>query len=171
MQRCMNSQMALLGRFRHSRYFRFGWERTLVNRMPDECKIGIEVNPKVRAGNPIIRGTSRYPARARSRASCCQLVQQRLRLFQVECVEALVEPAVDRSEKIAGLPSLCLDSARGGLGRGLLAAQANGRFDFAQSSTLCRATIAYGYQHSTRCREAAPEPLVDTFLPQKTVRY
>jgi hypothetical protein len=26
-------------RFRHLRYFRFGWERTLVNRMPDECKI------------------------------------------------------------------------------------------------------------------------------------
>jgi hypothetical protein len=39
--------MALLGRCRHLRYFRFGWERTLVNRMPDECKIGIEVNPKV----------------------------------------------------------------------------------------------------------------------------
>jgi hypothetical protein len=29
-----------------TRYFRFGWERTLVNRMPDECKIGVEVNPK-----------------------------------------------------------------------------------------------------------------------------
>jgi hypothetical protein len=28
--------MALLGRFRHLRYFRFGWERTLVNRMPME---------------------------------------------------------------------------------------------------------------------------------------
>ncbi|HJX83127.1 MAG TPA: hypothetical protein VJ723_02140, partial [Candidatus Angelobacter sp.] len=56
-------------RFRHLRYFRFGWERTLVNRMPDECKIGIEVNPKVVLGKPIIRGTSRYPARARSGAS------------------------------------------------------------------------------------------------------
>jgi hypothetical protein len=39
--------MALLGRFRHLRYFRFGRERTLVNRMPHECKIGIDVNPKV----------------------------------------------------------------------------------------------------------------------------
>jgi hypothetical protein len=26
-------------RFRYLRYFRFGWEQTLVNRMPDECKI------------------------------------------------------------------------------------------------------------------------------------
>jgi hypothetical protein len=51
------------------RYFRFGWERTLVNRMPDACKIGVEVNPKVVLGKPIIRGTSRYPARARSGAS------------------------------------------------------------------------------------------------------
>ena len=42
--------LALLGRCRHLRYFRFGWERTLVNQMPDECKIGIEVNPKGRAG-------------------------------------------------------------------------------------------------------------------------
>ena len=61
--------VALLGRFRHLRYFRFGWERTLVNRMLDECKIGIEVNPKVVLGKPIIRGTSRYPARGRSGAS------------------------------------------------------------------------------------------------------
>jgi hypothetical protein len=51
------------------RYFRFGWERTFVNRMPDACKIGVEVNPKVVLGKPIIRGTSRYPARARSGAS------------------------------------------------------------------------------------------------------
>jgi hypothetical protein len=35
--------------------------------MPDECKIGIEVNPKVVLGKSIIRGTSRYPAR-RARA-------------------------------------------------------------------------------------------------------
>jgi hypothetical protein len=56
-------------RFRHLRYFRFGWERTLVNRMPVECNIGIEVNPKVVLGKPIIRGTSRYPAKARSGAS------------------------------------------------------------------------------------------------------
>jgi hypothetical protein len=54
--------MALLGRCRHLRYFRFGWERTLVNRMPVECKIGFEVNQKVVLGKPIIRGTSRYPA-------------------------------------------------------------------------------------------------------------
>jgi hypothetical protein len=56
-------------RFRHLRYFRFGWERTLVNRMPVECKIGFEVNQKVVLGKPIIRGTSRYPAKARSGAS------------------------------------------------------------------------------------------------------
>jgi hypothetical protein len=56
-------------RFRHLSYFRFGWERTLVDRMRDERKIGIEVNPKVVLGKPIIRGTSRYPARARSGAS------------------------------------------------------------------------------------------------------
>jgi hypothetical protein len=47
--------MSVIGpsrRFRHLRYFRFGWERTLVNRMADECKIGIEVNPKVVLGKP-----------------------------------------------------------------------------------------------------------------------
>jgi uncharacterized protein (DUF433 family) len=41
--------------------------------MPDERKIGIEVNPKVVLGKPIIRGTSRYPARVRSGASVRQL--------------------------------------------------------------------------------------------------
>jgi hypothetical protein len=46
----MSLEVALLGRVRHLRYFRFGWERTLVNRMPDECKIGMEINPKGRAG-------------------------------------------------------------------------------------------------------------------------
>ena len=38
----MRSTTSVVGpsrRFRHLRYFRFGWERTLVNRMPDECKI------------------------------------------------------------------------------------------------------------------------------------
>jgi len=55
--------MALLGRFRHIRYFRFGWERTLVDRMPDECKICIEVNPKVVLGKPISES-----ARERARA-------------------------------------------------------------------------------------------------------
>jgi hypothetical protein len=42
----------------------------LVNRMPDECKIGIEVKSEGRAGKAdFIRGTSRYPAKARSGAS------------------------------------------------------------------------------------------------------
>ena len=59
--------MSCIGPSRRFRHFRFGWERTLVNRMPDECKIGIEVNPKVVLGKPIIRGPSRYPARARWR--------------------------------------------------------------------------------------------------------
>jgi hypothetical protein len=36
-------------------------------------------------------------------ASSGQLVEQRLRLPQIERVEAFGEPAVDRSEKIAGL--------------------------------------------------------------------
>jgi hypothetical protein len=63
----MSLEVALLGRFRQLRYFRFGRERTLVNRMPDECKIGIEVTPKVVLGKPIIRGTSRY-RRERDRA-------------------------------------------------------------------------------------------------------
>jgi hypothetical protein len=63
-------------RFGHSRYFRFGRERTLVNRMPDwlrgeieRMQDRIEINPKVVLGKPIIRGTGRYPARARSGAS------------------------------------------------------------------------------------------------------
>jgi hypothetical protein len=37
-----------------------------------------------------------------------QLIEQRLRLFQIERVEAFSEPAVDRSEKIAGLIRLTL---------------------------------------------------------------
>jgi hypothetical protein len=37
-----------------------------------------------------------------------QLIQQRLSLLQIERVEALGEPAVDRREKIAGLLSLAL---------------------------------------------------------------
>ena len=39
----------------------------------------------------------------RSGASLCQLVQLRLRLLQIERVEAFGEPAVDRSEQLAGL--------------------------------------------------------------------
>jgi hypothetical protein len=38
----------------------------------------------------------------------CQFVQQRLSLFQIERVEAFGEPAVDWSEKIAGLVPLAL---------------------------------------------------------------
>jgi hypothetical protein len=37
-----------------------------------------------------------------------RLVEQRLRLFQIECVEALGEPAIDRREKLAGLIPLAL---------------------------------------------------------------
>jgi hypothetical protein len=55
-------------RFGHSRYFRFGWERTLVDRMPvwlrgeiERTQERIEINPKVVLGQPIIRGTHRYP--------------------------------------------------------------------------------------------------------------
>jgi hypothetical protein len=40
--------------------------------------------------------------------SCRQLIEQRLRFLQIERVEALGEPAVDRSEKIAGLILLAL---------------------------------------------------------------
>ena len=40
--------------------------------------------------------------------SRAQLVEQRLRLFEVERVETLSEPAVDRGEKIAGLIPLAL---------------------------------------------------------------
>jgi hypothetical protein len=46
--------------------------------------------------------------------SCGQLVKQGLSLFQIERVEALGEPTVDRSEKIAGLtlPSTTARQAR-----------------------------------------------------------
>ena len=37
-----------------------------------------------------------------------QLIEQRLRFLQIECIEALGEPAVDRSEEIAGLIPLAL---------------------------------------------------------------
>jgi hypothetical protein len=42
------------------------------------------------------------------RASCRQLVEQRLGLFQVERIKAFGEPAVDRREKLASLPPLAL---------------------------------------------------------------
>jgi hypothetical protein len=61
--------MSLIGpsrRFRQLRYFRFGWERTLVNRMPvwlrgeiERTQDRIEINPKVVLGKPIIPGTHR----------------------------------------------------------------------------------------------------------------
>jgi hypothetical protein len=59
-------------------------------------------------GKPIIRGTSRYRARARSRASIRQLVEQRLGVLQIERVEAFGEPAIDRSEQFANLLRLPL---------------------------------------------------------------
>jgi hypothetical protein len=37
-----------------------------------------------------------------------QLVEQRSGLFQIECIEALREPAVDRSEQITGFIPLAL---------------------------------------------------------------
>jgi hypothetical protein len=40
--------------------------------------------------------------------SSSQLLQQRLRLFQIERVEAFGEPTVDRGEKITGLIPLAL---------------------------------------------------------------
>ena len=76
--------------------------------MPVECKIGVEVNAKVVLGKPIIRGTSRYPARARSGASRCQLVEQRLGVLQIERIEAFGEPAIDRSEQFTGFIPLAL---------------------------------------------------------------
>ena len=58
-----------------------------------------------------------------------QLLQQSLRLLQIERVEALSEPAVDRSEQFAGLlrlarrtPEACGGSWRRGVPRTLLAA-------------------------------------------------
>jgi hypothetical protein len=43
-----------------------------------------------------------------------QLLQQRLRLFQIERIEALGEPAVDRSEQLAGLIPLALIAPESG---------------------------------------------------------
>jgi hypothetical protein len=45
-------------------------------------------------------------------ASDGQLVEQSLRLLQIERVEAFGEPAVDRSEKLASLIPLALTSRR-----------------------------------------------------------
>ena len=44
----------------------------------------------------------------RSTLSSDQLIEQRLRLFQIERIEPFGEPAVDRSKKIAGLIPLTL---------------------------------------------------------------
>ena len=49
---------------------------------------------------------------SRLRGSGVQLVEQGLGLLQIERVEALGEPAVDRREKIAGLAAACPDRAR-----------------------------------------------------------
>ena len=56
------------------------------------------------------------------RPSCCkpcaspQLLQQRLRLFQIGCVEAFGEPVVDWREQIRGFGGATLNPARGQVG-------------------------------------------------------
>ena len=52
-------------------------------------------------------GTQR---RSRNWLSGMQFIEQDLDLFQIVCIEALDEPAVDRSEKLAGLLLLALSS-------------------------------------------------------------
>src|SRR5262249_32782583 len=47
-------------------------------------------------------------------AACCQLVEQRLSVFQIDRVEALSEPAVDRSEQFASLLRLALVAPEAG---------------------------------------------------------
>ena len=49
--------------------------------------------------------------RATQLSSSCQLVEQRLCLFQIGCVEAFGEPAIDRLEKIAGFGGATLVAA------------------------------------------------------------
>ena len=51
---------------------------------------------------------ARPGCRRDERSQVGQLVEQRLSLFQIERVEAFGEPAVDRSEQIAGLLPLAL---------------------------------------------------------------
>ena len=71
-------------------------------------------------------GTQR---RSRNWLSGMQFIEQDLDLFQIVCIEALDEPAVDRSEKLAGLlllaliaPQACEAGSRAQLKRpGLLA--------------------------------------------------
>jgi hypothetical protein len=46
-----------------------------------------------------------------------QLIEQRLRFLQIECIEAFGEPAVDRSEKIAGFAPLALVAPKAGEAR------------------------------------------------------
>ena len=46
--------------------------------------------------------------RLRNWLSGIQLIEQRLRFLQIECIEALGEPAVHRREKVAGFGALAL---------------------------------------------------------------
>jgi hypothetical protein len=50
----------------------------------------------------------------RGAVDSCQLVEQRLRFFEILCVEAFGEPAVDGSEKIAGFGATALVAAEPG---------------------------------------------------------
>ena len=61
-----------------------------------------------------VRAGSRLVPVAGSR----QFAEQRLRLFQIGCVEAFGEPAVDWREKIAGFGSAVLIAAEPGKARG-----------------------------------------------------
>src|SRR5215472_3312061 len=67
--------------------------------------------------SPMRRGTSATegawqnrgsPPRSNDETGSRQLIEQRLRSLQVERIEALGEPAVDRCEKIVGLLSFAL---------------------------------------------------------------
>ena len=72
------------------------------------CNIRIEeackpvCAPKHRLGSRSGSNSIDHPARVRRRIantrSCRQFVEQRLSIFQIECVEAFSEPAVDRSQ-------------------------------------------------------------------------
>jgi hypothetical protein len=47
-----------------------------------------------------------------------QLIEQRLRFFEILCVEAFGEPAVDREEEVAGFRVAALVAAEPGEARG-----------------------------------------------------
>jgi hypothetical protein len=73
-------------------------------------KIGIEANPHEgrengrsgRAGKADYSWHQPVSGESALGRVSCQLLQQRLRLLQIERVEAFGEPAVDRSEQFAG---------------------------------------------------------------------